>query len=263
MLLDIWTFFTAWYNLPFTTLIGLGVVLIVLQLGGLGGDSDSDGADADADVDADADLDHDVDLGHDADLSHDADMEHDIDHSVDHGSDHDAAETSSGESGSTDHEAGHSSSENFSLLAFIGVGKTPLLVVLLILFTSIGLLGWLFNGVLGAFFGVFPGLLILATLPVAVVAGALFTSRVARFIGQALPPLSTTASRAQALVGSTGTVISPYVDNKYGMVHLRDQGGTLISIFAVTEEPQPIPSGEQVLLVSYDAALRRYCVTRK
>jgi membrane protein implicated in regulation of membrane protease activity len=162
-----------------------------------------------------------------------------------------------------DHEAGPAHAEGFSLLAFIGVGKTPLMVVLLILFASIGLLGWLLNGIVQGIIGSFPGVLVFATLPVSIVAGTIFTSRVTRFIGQALPPISTTASRAQALVGATGTVISPFVDGKYGMVHLRDQGGTLISAFAVTDEAQPIPRGEQVLLVSYDAAQRRYRVTRK
>jgi len=149
------------------------------------------------------------------------------------------------------------------LLAFIGVGKTPLMVVLLILFASISLLGWLLNGIAQTAIGSFPGLLILVTLPVSLAAGAVFTSRITRIIGQTLPPISTTASRAQALVGSTGTVISPYVDDKYGMVHLRDQGSTLISVFAVTDESQPIPRGEQVLLVSYDAVQRRYRVTRR
>lgn len=262
----IFSFFIAWYNLPFTTLMLLGLFLVALQLIGLGGDDDS--GHADGDVDAHADLDHDVDLSHDLghdldhDLSHDLDhsVDHDVSHDVDHGADHDVDQHV--DHGS-DHDTGAGHSEGFSLLAFIGVGKTPLMVVLLILFASIGLLGWLLNGTVQGLIGSFPGLLVLVTLPVSIVAGTIFTSRVTRFIGQTLPPISTTASRAQAMVGSTGMVISPFVDEKYGMVHLRDQGGTLISVFAVSEESQPIPRGEQVLLVSYDAALRRYRVTRK
>jgi hypothetical protein len=47
------------------------------------------------------------------------------------------------------------------------------------------------------------------------------------------------------------------------MVHLRDDGGTLISIFAITEDEKPITRGEMVILLSYDAAQRRYLVTRR
>jgi hypothetical protein len=91
----------------------------------------------------------------------------------------------------------------------------------------------------------------------------MLTSRITRFIGRALPPVSTTATRAQAFVGKPGTVTSPFVDDRYGMVHLRDDGGTLISIFATTEDEKPIARGEEVILLSYDAARRRYLVTRR
>lgn len=232
-MVELWTFLTAWYNLPFTALLGLSIFVAVLQLSGLGGDDDSHG---DADADVDADVDGDLDLDHD--------LAHDVDHDVDHGGD-----------------AGHG--ESFSILSFIGVGKVPLLVVLLILFSSVGLLGWLMHGIIQSVLGMFPGFLILVTLPVATVGGSVITSRTARFIGQLIPPLTSTASRAQTLVGMTGTVTSPFVDEKYGMVHLRDRGGTLISLFCTTDEVLPIPRGEQVLLVSYDATGKRYLVTRK
>jgi membrane protein implicated in regulation of membrane protease activity len=250
MLFNIWSFLTAWYNLPFTVLLGLSIFVALMQLSGLGGDDDSN-SDLDHDVDA-GDLDHDVDMGHDADL------DHDLDHDVSHEADHDAdAEHGDAEHGNADH------GDSFSPLSFLGIGKAPLLVVLMILFASVGLVGWLLNGVSQAVLGAFPGLLVCITLPVAGLVGTLLTSRAARLIGQLMPPLTTTASRAQALVGMTGTVTSPFVDEKYGMVRLRDAGSTMITIFATTEEAQPIPRGEQVLLVSYDATGRRYRVTRK
>ncbi|MFZ6026666.1 MAG: hypothetical protein ACOYYS_03025 [Chloroflexota bacterium] len=257
MIQNLFYFLFAWYNLLFTALIGTGLFLAALQLIGLGGDGDSQadaGGDADADLSVDHDIDYDLSHGLDHDLDHDLghDVDHDLDHALDHGADHDAG----------GHDVGHSDS-GFSLLAFIGVGKVPLLVVLLILFGAIGLLGWLLNSLVLSIFTGFPGLMIVITGPVAFLAGGIFTSRLTRLIGQILPPISTTVSRAQALVGQHGTVISPYVDGRYGMIHLRDQGGTLISLFAVTEDEQPIPRGEQVILVSYDAAQRRYLVTRR
>ncbi|MFT3894404.1 MAG: DUF1449 family protein [Anaerolineales bacterium] len=137
------------------------------------------------------------------------------------------------------------------------------MVVVLIVLMTTGLLGWILNGIAVGVLGFFPGLLLLATFLASLVVGSLVTSRVTRFIGRALPPVSTTATRAQAFVGRPGTVISPFVDGRYGMIHLRDDGGTLISVFATTEDEHPIPRGESVILLSYDAKQRLYLVTRR
>ena len=242
-----WTFLIAWYNLPFTLMLGLGVLLAGLQVLGLSHDGDTE-ADGDVDADADADVDTDIELHHDLD----PDVDHDIDHDMNHDLDHDV-----------DHDLSRDSFSSFSWLAFIGIGKAPLMVVILIALMTTGLLGWFVNGLAVGIFGSFSGLLLLGTFLVSLVAGGLITSRVTRFIGRALPPVSTTATRAQALVGRPGTVISPFVDARYGMVHLRDDGSTLISLFAITEDEQPIARGESVILLSYDAAQRRYLVTRR
>lgn len=231
MFQDFLGFLFAWYNLPYAVFLGLGLLIAVLQLFGLSHDGDAD-ADADAEVDLEADTDLDSDL--DQDVGADA-------------ADHEVVGAWSG----------------FSWLAFIGIGKTPLMVVLLILFMSIGMLGWFLNGVILGLFGFFPSLLILFSGLISLVAGAFITSRVTRFIGRALPPVSSTATRAQALVGMHGTVISPFVDGRYGMIHLRDEGSTLISLFATSEDEKPIPRGESVILLSYDPAHRRYLVTRR
>lgn len=251
------TFLIAWYNLPFTLMLGLGVVLAGLQLFGLSHDGDADAdADVDADIDAevDAGVDADADLDADMALQHDLDhdLDHDIDHDIDHDLDHDVS-----------HDVSRDSLSGFSWLAFIGIGKAPLMVVILIVLMTTGLLGWILNGIAVGVLGFFPGLLLLGTFFASLVVGSLVTSRVTRFIGRALPPVSTTATRAQALVGRPGTVISPFVDGRYGMVHLRDDGGTLISLFAITEDEPPIPRGESVILLSYDAKERRYLVTRR
>ena len=244
-----WTFLIAWYNLPFTLMLGLGVLLAGLQLLGLSHDGDTD-ADSDVDADADADADADMDIAVHHDLDHD--LDHDINHDIDHDLDHDV-----------DHNMSRDSLSGFSLLAFIGIGKAPLMVVILIVLMTTGLLGWILNGLVMGILGVFPGLLLLVTLLGSLVAGSLVTSRLTRFIGRALPPVSTTATRAESLVGRPGTVISPFVDGRYGMVHLRDNGSTLISLFAITEDEQPIARGASVILLSYDATQRRYLVTRR
>ena len=254
-----WTYLFAWYNLPFTLMLMLGVVLAGLQLLGLSHDGDAD-ADVDADVDVGADIDADVDADVDVDADADIDVDHDLDTDIDHDIDHDLGHDM--EHGA-DHDMSRDSLSGFSWLAFIGIGKAPLMVVILIVLMTTGLLGWILNGIAVGILGFFPGLLLLGTFFVSLVAGSLVTSRVARLIGRALPPVSTTATRAQGLVGKPGTVISPFVDARYGMVHLRDDGGTLISVFAITEDEQPIPRGESVILLSYDAAKRLYLVTRR
>lgn len=253
------TFSIAWYNLPFTIMLVLGVVFAGLQLFGLSQDNDADAdidSDVDVDADVDTDLDADLDADADADLAVDHDLSHDLDHDIDHDIDHDLDHD-------VDHDLSHESISSFSWLAFIGIGKAPLMVVILIVLMTTGLLGWFLNGIAVGVFGFFPSLLLLVTLMVSMIVGSLITSRVTRFIGRTLPPISTTATRSQALVGRPGTVISPFVDARYGMVHLRDDGGTLISIFATTEDEQPIARGESVILLSYDAAQRRYLVTRR
>lgn len=241
------TFLIAWYNLPFTLMLVLGVVLAGLQLLGLSHDGD-----ADTDADVDTDIDTDVEAEVDADVDVDVALHHDIDHDIDHDLDHDVS-----------HDVSRDTLSGFSWLAFLGIGKAPLMVVILIVLMTTGLLGWILNGIAVGVLGFFPGLLLLGTFFASLVVGSLVTSRVTRFIGRALPPVSTTATRAQALVGRPGTVISPFVDGRYGMVHLRDDGGTLISLFAITEDEPPIPRGESVILLSYDAKERRYLVTRR
>jgi len=125
------------------------------------------------------------------------------------------------------------------------------------------MLGWFLNGVILGIFGVFPSLLILVSGLGSLTAGGFATSRIARLIGRALPPVSTTATKAQAMVGMTGIVTSPFVDESYGMIRMRDQASTMISLFAITEDEKPIPRGETVIILSYDVVQRRYLVTRR
>ena len=255
------SFITAWYNLPFSILLILCVLLGVLQLVGLGGEGSEHDADADTDADAgidhDADLDHDADIDHDADLGHDADLDHDLGHDLDHDVSHDVDHDMDH---GGDHGADAGSPGVLSVLAFIGMGKAPLAVVLLTLFGSIGILGWLLNSLALGAFGSYPGIVFAGVLPATLLGGGLISSRITRFIGRALPPISTTATRAQALVGRRGAVTSPFVDAKYGMVRVRDQAGTMISVFAVYTGSEPIKRGSEVVLVSYDAQRRIYTV---
>jgi membrane protein implicated in regulation of membrane protease activity len=241
MLNELWPFLASWYNLPYTSLVAVSLLLALVQLMGLGGepaeDSDLDSADADADVAAEAEAAADVDS------EVDSDADSDVDQDVDHELDHETAVPSA-----------------LGLLAFLGLGKAPLFVVLPILFGAIGLLGWLFNAFAQSLLGGLAAWSFLLGLLLALCAGSLASARLARLIGAALPPLTNTATRAAALVGRQGTVISPFVDDHYGLVHLRNAGGTLMSVFAVTDDGARIRRGKPVVLVAYEPDQRRYIV---
>lgn len=256
MLSETWIFITAWYNLPFSILLFLCVLLTGLQLFGLGGEQDSDAdldtdldADADMDADFDADADLDADMDADADLDTDADADMDGDTDLDHDGDLHLP-----------HGDGLSA---LSIFAFIGVGKAPLFVVLIVLFGAMGILGWVFNNLVETLFNSYP---VLAIVPVGLfsfLGSGLISSRITRFIGRMLPPVSTTATRAEALVGRRGTVLSPSIDKTYGLVRLRDQGGTSINVFAIVDDEEAIDRDSEVLLVDYDPINKRYTVTRR
>ncbi|MEP7356664.1 MAG: hypothetical protein ABI847_05450 [Anaerolineales bacterium] len=220
------SFAFAWYNVPFTVLLGLCVLLAVSQLIGLGFDHEAE-ADLDTEAEFHAEADADADVEGDADADSEAEAETDA------------------------------SLSPLAMLAFVGVGKAPLLVVLVLLCSTIGLSGWGLNGLVGGL-GFWAHLVV---LPLAAAAGVLVSARLARWLGRALPPVSTTASRARELVGRLGTVISPQIDSRYGQVHLRAADGTLISIFAITDSPVPLRRGERVVLVGYDRPARRYWVS--
>jgi membrane protein implicated in regulation of membrane protease activity len=265
--MNAWLFPFTWYNLPFTFLLGVCLVLAVLQLIGLGGQHEG-GTDLEhgVEVEHDVSLEHDMAFEHEVALEHEVTLEHEVD--LGHAVGHDAGDLDHTVEHDVSHDAGHAVDHGggfsfLSALAFLGVGKAPLLVVLLILFGSIGILGWLLNAVIVSLLGGnYPGLAFGGVLVVVLALGVTVSSRTAQLIARALPPFFSTASRADTFIGRTGDVISPTVDDKYGQVHLRDPGGTLITVFAVTRTESPIPRGTEVVVVAYDAQQRCYLVTR-
>ena len=89
MLTQAWTFIIAWYNLPFTILLGLCLLLAGAQLTGFSAEHEQDG-----------DLDHDVDGDADADVTNefvttDGEVDHDADGDADGEIDGDAVVTNS------------------------------------------------------------------------------------------------------------------------------------------------------------------------
>lgn len=247
MLTETLTFITAWYNLPFSILLFICLILTALQLVGLGGEHD---ADTDMDADADADLDTDMDADADADADFDADADADAHLDSDTDADHD-----------TDLDD-HGGLSALGVLAFLGVGKAPLFVVLIILFGTMGIVGWVLNSLIQGLITPYPTLAIAPVLLASFFGGSLISSRLARLIGRALPPVVTTATSMKDLVGRPGVVLSRQLDGKYGMVQVKDKAGLSLNVFAIVQDEDPIPQDSSIVLVAYDEQEKRYTATR-
>lgn len=148
-----------------------------------------------------------------------------------------------------------------TLTDFLGVGRVPLTLLLLLFSASFGLIGWLLNMAWLDLAALPASPLLLIVWPVALVLSVLLTSRLGRGVARLLPPLTTTATSKEQLVGRVARVISPQVDDSYGQVRLRDAAGTLITVFAVTiRDTSPITRDTEVVLLEFDPQRRRYTV---
>jgi len=223
------SFVFAWYNLPFTLALLLFLGLSALQFLGLGGEQD---ADIDADLDVDLDVEADVDL--DADIEADTDIDTDT----------------------------NGLPFFTALMGFLGVGKVPLTIILLLLLGGFGFAGWITNNILLNIFSSYPSWGIIPAILIGIVIGIVISSQIGGLLGKALPSKSTTATSLKRLVGTRGRVVSPQINDKYGQVKVTDKGSTLITVFAVTDPGKtPIKNDKTVLLVEYDEERKLFIVS--
>ncbi len=147
-----------------------------------------------------------------------------------------------------------------ALLDFIGLGRVPLTVFLLVFTAIFGLTGWITTRyVFGAFA---PNTLLTLGMwgGVFLCSGAV-TGRVARLLATILPGTTTTAIPRDELVGRVAKVVSPLVDAHYGQVKVRDAAGTLLTLFAITpDNAAPIARESEVILVDFDPQRRVFTV---
>jgi len=183
----------------------------------------------------DQDPEADVDLDYDADV--DVDMEADIETDV-------------------DDLLGWA-----ELLQFLGVGRIPVTMVLLLFLGGLGISGWVLNGLVLNIFSSYPNRAIIPISVASIFIGVWVTSRTARFVGRVVPTFSTTATPVKRLVSRKGWISSPQIDESYGQVKVRDAGGTLITVFAIVDPGHPsLAYGTEVFLVEYDSARKLFIV---
>lgn len=186
-------------NIPYWIFLGVGVLLFVFVIASGGGDDDLD-------TDIDADIDADIDVEADLDSSLDMDMETD-------------GEFSAGQ-----------------MLAWFGLGRAPLMLLLALDLSLWGLLGWVLNVVIGETIGSIPQgllgiLILLGSGLVAINIGGV----IARPIGHIFASFGEDASDDR-LVGCTGTVTSAFVpfeqSGKIGQVDVFDPARNRITVSA-------------------------------
>ena len=223
----------AWWNLVFLVPLALALTYLAIYCvtGAMFGD-----ADADADTEVDTDVDPEV--GADAEIDGDADVDADVDADSDAG-----------------HVGHHSSSAGRSAiggLAWIGVGRVPLSLVLMVLMLTWGFIGFITNQFLHDVVSR-QWLIPLVSLPVAAVGSLLTTRLLARGMSRLMPTEETYARRRKDLLGEVGEAIYP-IDERFGMAAVRDDRGNLYQVPCRVEPGRlPIAKGEKVLLVSYEA----------
>lgn len=158
---------------------------------------------------------------------------------------------------SGDGDSGHAS-ESAGLLARLGLGGVPIMVVL----TVLSFFGWLVT--------YFVHLLVLQHLPaplrllggIATLVGALapgvfVTSLLLRPVRKLIVKLNPPVP--PSLLGRVGTVISPEVDARQGRAEFADGGAGLI-LQVRAAPPATFQRGDHVILLEHDAAAHTYLV---
>jgi hypothetical protein len=229
-------YLTQWWNLIFE--IPLAIALMYLGVYTLSGWTFGEAdLDHDFDIDHDVDLDHDVDVDHDVDLDHDVDVDHDVDADAD--ADHDA---------DTDHDAesGRDLPVWLTIVAWLGVGRIPLSLVLMVLGLTWGIIGF---GANHLFVGASAPWRL--SLPLAALGSIFAAHLVSAFIHRYLPLNETYAAPRHALLGATGHALYA-IDESFGMARVRDPRGNLFQIpCRVANGHPPIAKDAQVYLAGY------------
>jgi membrane protein implicated in regulation of membrane protease activity len=246
-----------WWNLVFIIPFGLALLYLgVYVFTGIGAEHDADAhLETDADVDADAEVDADahaeLDTGADADA--DAQVEGHTELTTE--SDHDLASGHDADAeGENDDALGFT-----DVLIWLGVGRAPLSLVLMVLAMLWGMAGFFANQIL-AHAAIPEWIIPLVSLPVAAVVSLMGTRVFARTIAKYMPMIETAAKRTHDLVGNVGEVLAR-TDEKFGLVQVRARSGDLFQMPCRVPEGRPaIDKGTKVLLVDYDSKERCFCV---
>lgn len=241
-LLAISTDIFAWYNAVFAGCFAVGLFFTALQVLGLG----QTGTDVDVDVDTDIDVDTDVDV--DADVDADADLDADVDTDTD---------------ADTDIHHGHADSVSTTqaVAQFFGLGRVPISAILMTLFYTVGITGWMAAAILAPRYASERSLF-LTSLAIALVVGLVIMRLVTGLLAKYMPAVLTSALREPQLVGLTGEAKLP-INERFGRVMIKDQYGTLHTVNCkVPPGVEPIAKGARIVLTKYLATEHMFYACR-
>jgi membrane protein implicated in regulation of membrane protease activity len=147
-----------------------------------------------------------------------------------------------------------------ALMSWIGIGRVPLSLVVMLLLLTWGFFGFATSYYLQRNlprFSMAPA----TSMAVAAVGSLIMTSLASRAIAAWLPTSETYAVRRHDLLGRTGEAIYQ-IDQQSGVVSLRDENNDLFQVpCRVQAERASIPKGSRVRLVAYNGREKAFYVT--
>lgn len=147
---------------------------------------------------------------------------------------------------------------SFDALSALGIGRIPILLVVMFMLGGFGAVGLLFNTLVSTFFGSYASFWFLLSLIVALIIASMFTNRMSHLV-ERVAPNSTTAVSFEQLIGRSGVVVNT-VSTSYGRVQVKDMHGSVHTVFAIVRGGEPLPVHTEVALLSYDANKRHFIV---
>jgi membrane protein implicated in regulation of membrane protease activity len=147
------------------------------------------------------------------------------------------------------------------LLDFLGIGRCPFSIVLMVWCFLYTLSGLAIVLILRMFYT--PGLAVgVVAYPTAAVLSFLCTGLVARVISKLMPTNETYVESESEHIGLLGTATCGF-DDGVGFVQVRDASGTVHEMKAINAEPTtPVKNGDAILVVDYEAAERTFKIQK-
>ncbi|MDB5295919.1 MAG: hypothetical protein JWO31_1902 [Phycisphaerales bacterium] len=144
-------------------------------------------------------------------------------------------------------------------LSWLGVGRVPFSILLMVLMLSWGAAGFLVNQLARPNFPI-DWHVLAASVPVAGLTALLATRTVVRTIDRWIPLDETTARRRHDLLGLAGTAMYN-VDERFGMLSVRDDRGELYQVpCRLAPGHAPVPKNGRAVLVAFNAKDNLYQV---
>jgi membrane protein implicated in regulation of membrane protease activity len=182
------------------------------------------------------------DVGHD--LGHD--LGHDVEHDVGHDTEHDSEnEARSGHAGALDLNADTLHGLSWAL-SFLGVGRVPFTVLLMVCALLFGGAGMCMNYLIAPALSTVPAMALIS-IGVAFAAMIFLTGAIARIVSRLMPSTETYIASPKDLLGTTGTIIVE-TSTQSGFAHVLDQFKNLQQIGCRATEGT-LPIGTEIVVI--------------